>query len=145
MVYPKVLSPPNLIIKALHAQVELRQTVSLHLRARRTGGSLQGTAAFVRLFSRLSSMLSGRVADANLASLGDVIADSSGLDLSAQIDAVVQDQIAALGRLASAVKVALADQADTCPKKAVECLCLDLDFFAAAHRKQWITMAVWIF
>ena len=87
------------------AQVELRQTVSLHLRARRTGGSLQGTAAFVRLFSRLSRMLSGRAADANLAGLGDVIADSGAMDLSARIDAVVQDQIAAVGRLAHIAKV----------------------------------------
>ena len=36
-------------------QLELQRTVSIHLRARRIGGSQQGTAAFIRMFSRLAA------------------------------------------------------------------------------------------
>ena len=93
-------------------------------------------------------MLSGRAADANLASLGDVIADSSALDLSAQIDAVVQDQVAAVGRLAHAVKVGPSGGSrylSQSRSKFQECPCLAQTWLLLLHRSQWITMVAWIF
>lgn len=42
-------------------QAIVENTVSLHLRGRRTGGSQQGTAAFLRAFARLSKWDGRRV------------------------------------------------------------------------------------
>ena len=87
--------------------------VSLHLRARRTGGSQQGTAAFLRAFARLARRNAGREVPA--LPQNDVL-DAISRALADAADKIIDDAVLQISKLAPVLRVGCSYQSSLTPQ-----------------------------